>query len=102
MNKVHDDGHHNNKSFTFGNTTYTGVPCVICHIAIPHGSKRSRLIAYSSDVIPYAAVQADGTKMPVLQGFRKASAPGQYGEKNCWSSAKACDEHKSYTPPYDP
>ncbi|NMX23701.1 hypothetical protein HCU62_07100 [Dissulfurirhabdus thermomarina] len=101
LNQVHDKGDHQDK-YTFGTIQYQGAPCVSCHVAVPHGSKRGRLIAYSSDPDPYAAFQADGTKMPTLLGFRKSSNPDQYDKKNCYSTVKACDDHKDYNPPYDP
>ncbi|WP_456433655.1 hypothetical protein [Thermosulfuriphilus sp.] len=102
LNNVHDKGDHNNDNYTFGNTTYDGAPCVACHVAIPHGSKRGRLIAYNTDQDPYAAYQADGTKMATLEGFSKASNPDSYNERDCYSTVNPCTYHKKYLGPYDP
>ncbi len=49
-------------------------PCVACHVAVPHGSKRSRLIGYSSDPAPY---NYNGNTLKVT-GFRKAGGPFSY------------------------
>lgn len=55
------------------------IACVECHLAIPHGSKRSRLIGYGTnasnpDPSPY---NYSGNSLKVT-GFRKASGPNSY------------------------
>jgi hypothetical protein len=59
-----------------------GVECVGCHVAVPHGSKRSRLIGYASDPAPYD--YNDNTLL--ILGFRKAAAPFGYETQNCQTS----------------
>ncbi|NOZ83651.1 MAG: cytochrome C [Epsilonproteobacteria bacterium] len=56
-----------------------GLYCVSCHVAVPHGSKRSRLIGYASDPAPY---NYNGNSLR-LQGFRKASGANTYTCSNC-------------------
>ena len=58
----------------------TSVTCVRCHIEVPHGSKLSRLIAYSTPVPPWGAPY--GTQS-WLRGFKKAATPTGYGTGNC-------------------
>jgi len=67
QNNVHSVSNHSN------------LYCVTCHIAVPHGSKRSRLIAYSSDPAPYD--YSDNT-VEITQ-FKKASGPTGYTAGNC-------------------
>lgn len=83
MNRVHSQ--HANRSYTCNGTSYS-TPCVACHIAIPHGSKRSRLIGYTTDPAPYNICSA-------LRGFRKASSPSNYPKGYCYSTASGCGDH---------
>ncbi|GAB4388403.1 MAG: hypothetical protein Kow0025_07460 [Thermodesulfovibrionales bacterium] len=71
-NNVHSKGDHHKES----------IACVGCHVAVPHGSKRSRLIGYGSDPAPY---NHNGNSL-LITGFRKASTPTGYGERNCQTS----------------
>jgi len=59
--------------------------CVTCHVAVPHGSKRSRLIGYSTDPAPY---NYNGNSLK-LRGFHKALGANAYTCWNCHSSS--CD-----------
>jgi hypothetical protein len=59
-----------------------GVACVGCHVAVPHGSKRSRLIGYDSDPAPY---NYGGSTILIL-GFKKAATPLSYTTENCQTS----------------
>ncbi len=52
--------------------------CVTCHVAVSHGSKRSRLIGYASDPAPY---NYNGNSLKIT-GFKKAAGPTDYGS-NC-------------------
>lgn len=54
-----------------------GAYCVNCHMAVPHGSKRSRLIGYNTDLSPY---NYNGNSLKVT-GFKKTS--GTYAQSNC-------------------
>jgi hypothetical protein len=43
--------------------------CVSCHIAIPHGWKRPRLLVYSSDPAPYVAAQPTTQTVVTIAGL---------------------------------
>lgn len=62
-----------------------GYACVACHMAIPHGGKRSRLIAYASDPAPY-----NYNKMAKITQFKKTA--GSYSKSNCNAG---CHGHES-------
>ena len=55
--------------------------CIECHVAVPHGSKRSRLIGYNTDTAPYNYSNS-------LQNtqFRKATGPNNYAANDCQSA----------------
>ncbi|GBE06049.1 MAG TPA: cytochrome C [Nitrospirae bacterium] len=55
------------------------IACVGCHVAVPHGSKRSRLIGYRSDPSPY---DYNNNSLKVT-GFKKAAGPNNYSKGNC-------------------
>jgi hypothetical protein len=102
-NNVHSKGDHNNKNFTINGQSGTGVPCVSCHLVVPHGGKRSRLIAYgynstSPDVSPYII----NTNTAVIRGFKKASSPNTYSKANCYSSYSGCSGDHPNAGGYDP
>ncbi|MEN8263766.1 MAG: hypothetical protein ABFR82_09910 [Nitrospirota bacterium] len=61
--------------------------CVTCHVAVPHGSKRSRLIGYgTTDPSPYNYA---GNSLKVT-GFRKASGPNSYVGLPATSTSNNC------------
>ncbi|TAN42234.1 MAG: cytochrome C [Nitrospirae bacterium] len=68
---------------TANNTVHDNYLCVNCHVAVPHGAKRSRLIGYSSEVMPYNDNNTNALK---IQGFRKASSPTNYVKADCNTS----------------
>jgi len=72
-NNVHDGSHHQGSD----------VKCITCHITVPHGSKRSRLIGYASDVAPYNNLGPGIYDKSVITGFQKANGPTGYLENNC-------------------
>jgi len=76
---IFNGGSWNNRPHEVGD--HGTVQCVMCHVAVPHGSKRSRLIGYSSDSSPYNYL---GSSL-VITGFRKA-APWSYAPANCQAS----------------
>jgi len=59
------------------------VKCITCHVTVPHGSKRSRLIGYATDVQPYNYLGIGVYDKLVITGFQKASGPKNYLENNC-------------------
>ncbi len=101
FNAAHAEDDHYEDGYTFGGVSYNGAPCVSCHVAVPHGAKRSRLIGYVTDPAPFQAVQSNGTKMGTLKGFRKTS-PMNYDKENCWSTVNACDDHNDMKMTYEP
>ncbi len=86
INNVHGKYNHQNK------------PCVTCHVAVPHGSKRSRLIAYYSDVAPY---NYNGNTAQLL-GFKKAAGPTSYYSSNCQTQSCGSYTHSSPVSGADP
>ncbi len=89
-NKPHSIYYHNNNNFSIDGTYYKGIPCVSCHLVIPHGGKRSRLIGYgygatNPDVPPYIINQYTSK----LRGFKKASSAWSYSQSNC-STGSGC------------
>jgi predicted CXXCH cytochrome family protein len=94
QNNAHSE--HATRSVTIGGKAYTGIPCVSCHIAVPHGAKRSRLITYNSDVAPYA--YRDGTiNVNIVWGFKKAASRTGYSKSNCYSTQSGCTTHTAIT-----
>jgi predicted CXXCH cytochrome family protein len=82
--------HPMNSAGAFTNNVHAGlnhqgadVKCVTCHVTVPHGSKRSRLIGYASDVQPYNFNGAGTYDRLVITGFQKASGPQEYLKANC-------------------
>jgi len=59
------------------------VKCITCHVAVPHGAKRSRLIGYASDVQPYNYSGTGTYDRLVITGFQKAADPLAYLKANC-------------------
>lgn len=68
-NNVHSKGGH------------SGRACVTCHIAIPHGGKRSRLIGYNNADTP-SPYNYGGNSLQITQ-FKKASGPNNYSYSSC-------------------
>ncbi len=73
VNKVHDENVHQRANVT----------CITCHVVVPHGAKRSRLIGYATDVSPYNYLGTGRYDRLVISGFRKASGPNTYAKNNC-------------------
>jgi predicted CXXCH cytochrome family protein len=91
-NNAHSE--HATRNVTIGGKAYTGIPCASCHVAVPHGSKRGRLIAYVSDVAPYA--YRDGTiNVAFVSGFKKAASRTGYSKSNCYSTQSGCTTHSN-------
>jgi hypothetical protein len=98
---VHNAQNHNDFTFTIDGKSYKGIPCVSCHLVIPHGGKRSRLIAYgygsaSPDVQPYIINQ----NTALVKGFKKTT-PLAYQPRNCYSTYSACHPHSTNYGGYD-
>jgi predicted CXXCH cytochrome family protein len=73
VNDVHNKGPHVDAE----------VKCVTCHVAVPHGSKRSRLIGYASDPAPWNYLGAGMYEQLVIEGFSKSPDPNDYRRENC-------------------
>lgn len=79
-----------------------GVACVACHVVVPHGSKRSRLIGYSAETAPYNNAGVGAYEKLVLSGFKKATSPTVYIPDNCYSTNSGCGIHNTNIGGYDP
>lgn len=112
-NNVHGNPNHydnttlnGGQGFDINNNYYHGIPCVSCHLAVPHGGKRSRLIGYEKndtvyigDIAPYNYTNASNNYSYLLiDGFKASTAgPGGYVQSNCWSTSSQCSNHSGYT-----
>lgn len=137
MNKVHDDGNHTgndkwpkiskypNGASIPESEKYIGVPCVMCHVTIPHGAKRSRFIVYKDEPFPYnyrnvkttgpdkSFSSFHGGLMGVMTGYKKSSNPSNYDEIYCYIPKNetypgqsgqprwGCDDHEDNRMAYD-
>jgi predicted CXXCH cytochrome family protein len=72
-NNAHDASEHQDAS----------VRCITCHVAVPHGAERSRLIGYASDPAPYNYSGTGTYDRLVITGFMKASGPDRYERESC-------------------
>jgi predicted CXXCH cytochrome family protein len=59
------------------------IKCITCHLAVPHGSKRSRLIGYASDVTPFNYLGEGVYDKLVIDGFKKAESASKYEIQYC-------------------
>jgi len=84
-NNVHSTGDHQ------GNFRDGG--CIQCHIKIPHGWKRPRLLGYRSDPAPYSAGALTGIVL-------KSYTPTGWQKANCGQSG--CGEHSASVTPLWP
>lgn len=101
---VHSQQHHTGANPDFGNGP-EGAVCIACHGIIPHGTKRSRMIVYSSraggrygtaDAAPYTTY--NGTEYAVIGGFSTPGAPGSnYGKRFCWTIDTGCGSSSDHT-----
>jgi predicted CXXCH cytochrome family protein len=73
VNNVHQRGQHRRPE----------VKCVTCHVVVPHGSKRSRLIGYATDPSPYNYLGPGVFDRLVIEGFTKSPDPNNYDRNNC-------------------
>ncbi|HEY3400430.1 MAG TPA: cytochrome c3 family protein [Geothrix sp.] len=69
-NKVHSTGNH------------SGYQCYKCHVVIPHGSKRSRLIGDRTNMPARYAYNNTLSNTEIMQ-FKKATTSGGYSASNC-------------------
>jgi hypothetical protein len=94
-NNAHTE--HASRSVTINGKNYNGIPCVSCHITIPHGSQRSRLIAYATDVSPYnfADPSNAGTLLNTIRGFKKPTSRTGYQKSSCYSTQSGCTTHSN-------
>lgn len=73
VNNVHGASEHQDAS----------VKCITCHVAVPHGAERSRLIGYESDVPPWNYAGTGVYDRLVITGFQKGNGPIDYQKENC-------------------
>ena len=87
---MYSNGTWTNNVHARSNHQRSGITCVACHVVVPHGAKRSRLIGYASDPAPYNYSGGGTYDKLVITGFRKASSPNGYSDNNCSSKAAGC------------
>ena len=92
------------KNSAHSGMAWYGAKCVNCHMAVPHGGKRSRLIGYSSDTTAPngpdpAPYNYNGNSLKI-RGFKKTS--GYYGTSNCAVSCGGGSHPSSWSSTYDP
>jgi hypothetical protein len=92
-NNAHDKHYDRQSDFPSGDSR-----CVHCHVAIPHGSQRSRLIGYSSDPAPYDY----GNNQNIINGFKINADPLNYDKPNCYSTDSNCVDKHPNDGGYDP
>gem|GEM_PF-286081 len=78
-----------------------GMKCILCHVVVPHGAKRSRLIGYVGEAAPYNYNGVGTYDKLVVRGFKKASSPSNYSKSNCYSTVSGCMTHSNQGG-YDP
>ncbi len=67
------------------------VPCVACHVVVPHGSRRGRLIGYAAETAPYNYSGAGAVDKLLINGFKKsATGKDTYATSDCYSTNAAC------------
>jgi hypothetical protein len=64
---------------------YEGGRCISCHIAVPHGWARPRMLGSTTDPAPYT-VAANGLYRFTLKSY----SPGNWDDRDCEA---ACDDH---------
>jgi hypothetical protein len=68
--------------------------CTTCHVAIPHGWKRPRLLAYASDPAPYARKGSGTGADASIVGIRMSSrGPTSWG----WADCEGCSTYAHNT-----
>lgn len=74
--------------------------CVTCHVAVPHGYKRSRLIGYNNADTPQP-YNYGGNSLQITQ-YKKASGPTNYSSSNCKTGCGAGMIHTGNVSGADP
>lgn len=84
---VYSGGWQNNAHSSATHVT-NNYSCVECHVVVPHGTKRSRLVGYSYNAADSATIKPynDNNTMLKIQGFRKAAGPTSYVKSDCNTS----------------
>ncbi len=82
-NEVHREGDHQGSS---------DGKCTLCHVKIPHGWGRPRLLGYTTDPAPYASTGLLKLKV-------RSYTPTNWSESDCQTS---CGEHDSSVTPFWP
>jgi cytochrome c553 len=83
MNGVHGYTKH------FRNEYSAAGKCIGCHVKIPHGWKRPRLIGYTTDPIEYRSISVVGM-LDENQAPARGSSPG-WSKNDC--ATTGCDSH---------
>ncbi|MGB4592248.1 MAG: cytochrome c3 family protein [Coriobacteriia bacterium] len=87
MNGAHKYTKHFRSSYTAGGK------CIACHIKIPHGWKRPRLLGYTTDGASYAAIDLVALKADNISDAEASENSGSWDKDNCITSG--CDTHST-------
>jgi len=85
--KCHNSNY-DNMNGTHGESDHSGSDgrCIACHVRIPHGWKRPRLLGYTTDPAPYRSLNLTGITL-------KSYTYNNWNESDCGQTG--CDEHSS-------
>ena len=71
-------------------SSHTSYKCSQCHVAIPHGWKRPRLLAYATDGAPYFTGGTGLTGISSTKTFTLSSGAVSWSKGDCYTN---CGEH---------
>ncbi len=70
--------------------------CINCHIGIPHGWKRPRLLGYTTDGA-YATPAGALSRIDVVS-YTTSGGSVQWGSANCYASGCGAQHQTAFTP----
>lgn len=91
---LYDDGVKRYSNSAHGQSSHnraSGTTCNSCHIGIPHGWKRPRLLGYESDPLPYA-VRSGHLRGVQVVGHSLSQGGANWGSGNCLTG---CSSHST-------
>ncbi len=78
----------------YDDTGRQGDGCTTCHVSVPHGWKRPRLIGYRTDPEPYTTNSYGFTSM-TMRNYSNVGSESAWDERYCGGSGSGCDKHGS-------
>ncbi|MDH4140562.1 MAG: discoidin domain-containing protein, partial [Coriobacteriia bacterium] len=100
-NYVHDKHARTESSDSRPSTGRQGNGCTTCHVGIPHGWGRPRLIGYRTDPAPYATSMHGITGLR-LRSYSSITSENGWDKSDCGGSGGGCDKHESPISPVWP